>query len=151
HFRGVATVVAKLFQMVSPDRAYFGQKDYQQLRLVEQMTRDLNLPVTIVPMPTVREPDGLAISSRNVYLSAEERRAATVLSRALRAAEAAVAAGQRDPGVLADCASDMIRGEPLARLDYAAVVDAETLAPLTHLDRPAVLLVAARFGTTRLI
>jgi pantoate--beta-alanine ligase len=137
--------------MVGPDRAYFGQKDYQQLRLVERMTRDLNLPVTIVPMPTVREPDGLAISSRNVYLSAEERRAATVLSRALRAAEASIAGGERNPGALADRAADMIRGEPLARLDYAAVVDAQTLAPLADVDRPAVLLVAARFGTTRLI
>jgi pantoate--beta-alanine ligase len=151
HFRGVATVVAKLFQMVGPDRAYFGQKDYQQLRLVERMTRDLDMPVAIIPMPIVRESDGLAISSRNVYLSAEERRAATVLSRALRAAEASVASGERDPVVLAERAAATIREEPLAQLDYAAVVDAQTLAPLVDLDRPTVLLAAARFGTTRLI
>jgi pantoate--beta-alanine ligase len=151
HFRGVATVVSKLFQMVGPDRAYFGQKDFQQLRVVERMTRDLNMPVTIVPMPIVREPDGLAMSSRNAYLSPEERRAATVLARALREAEQSVAAGERDPSALSERAGATIRAEPLAQLDYAAVVDAETLAPIMGLDRPAVLLVAARFGRTRLI
>jgi pantoate--beta-alanine ligase len=151
HFRGVTTVVAKLYQMVAPDRAYFGQKDFQQLRVVERMTRDLNMPVTIVPMPTVREPDGLAISSRNAYLSPEERRAAPVLFRALREAERSVAAGERDPAAVGEQAAAAIGAEPLARLDYAAVVDAESLAPLVRLDRPAVLLVAARFGRTRLI
>lgn len=151
HFRGVATVVAKLFAIVLPDRAYFGQKDFQQLRLVEQMTRDLNLPVTIVPMPIVREPDGLAMSSRNVYLSPEERRQATVLRRALKEAEAAVAAGVRDPKALAEQAAVTIRSAPLATLDYAVVVDAQTLAPLKQLDRPAVMLLAAHFGATRLI
>jgi len=151
HFRGVATVVNKLFQMVGPDRAYFGLKDFQQLRVVERMTRDLNMPVAIVPMPIVREPDGLALSSRNVYLSAQERRAAPALERALREAEQSVAAGERNPAALADRAAAAIRAEPLAQLDYAVVVDADTLAPITRLDRPGVLLLAARFGRTRLI
>jgi pantoate--beta-alanine ligase len=151
HFRGVATVVNKLFQMVGPDRAYFGLKDFQQLRVVERMTRDLNMPVALVPMPIVREPDGLALSSRNVYLSAQERRAAPALARALREAEQSVASGERNPAALADRAAGAIRAEPLAQLDYAVVVDADTLAPITRLDRPGVLLLAARFGRTRLI
>lgn len=151
HFRGVATVVNKLFQMVGPDRAYFGLKDFQQLRVVERMTRDLNMPVTVVPMPIVREPDRLAMSSRNVYLSPNERRAAPVLARALREAEQSVASGERNPAALADRAAAAIRAEPLAQLDYAVVVDADTLAPITRLDRPGVLLLAARFGRTRLI
>jgi len=151
HFRGVATVVNKLFQMVGPDRAYFGLKDFQQLRVVERMTRDLNMPVALVPMPIVREPDGLALSSRNVYLSAQERRAAPALARALREAEQSVASGERNPAALADRAAATIRAEPLAQLDYAVVVDADTLAPITRLDRPGVLLLAVRFGRTRLI
>jgi pantoate--beta-alanine ligase len=151
HFRGVATVVSKLFQMVGPDRAYFGLKDFQQFRVVERMTRDLNMPVALVSMPIVREPDRLAMSSRNVYLSPHERRAAPVLARALREAEQSVASGERDPAALADRAAATIRAEPLAQLDYAVVVDADTLAPITRLDRPGVLLLAARFGRTRLI
>jgi pantoate--beta-alanine ligase len=151
HFRGVCTVVARLFGIVMPDRAYFGQKDFQQLRIIERMTRDLALPVEIVPMPTVREADGLALSSRNAYLSPEERSQALVLSRALREAENAVAAGARDPVALAEQAAATIRSAPLATLDYAVVRDAVTLEPLTALDRPAVLLLAARIGAARLI
>jgi pantoate--beta-alanine ligase len=151
HYRGVCTVVARLFGIVTPDRACFGQKDYQQLRIVERMARDLNLPVTIVPMPTVREADGLAMSSRNTYLSAEERVQARVLSRALREAEASVAAGDRDAAALEARATATICSAPLATLDYTAVRDAATLEVMKQLDRPAVLLVAARFGATRLI
>jgi pantoate--beta-alanine ligase len=151
HYRGVSTVVAKLFNIVMPDRTYFGLKDFQQLRVVERMTRDLDLPVSIIPMPTVREPDGLAMSSRNRYLTPEERGQALVLSRTLREAEAGVAAGVRDPAALAAQAAATIRSAPLANLDYAEVRDAITLDPLHTLDRPAVLLLAARFGSTRLI
>lgn len=151
HFRGVSTVVAKLFGIVAPDRAYFGQKDFQQLRVVERMTRDLNLPVTIVSMPIVREADGLAMSSRNLYLSDAERVQSLILHRALGEAEEAVAAGARDPAALAEQAARTVRSAPLAALDYAVVRDAATLDPIDRLDRPAVLLLAARFGTTRLI
>jgi pantoate--beta-alanine ligase len=151
HFRGVATVVAKLFQMAGPDRAYFGQKDYQQLRVIQRMAIDLDFSVKVVPLPIVREPDGLAMSSRNVYLSPEARAQATVLSRALREVAAAAAAGERDVGVLEAQALATIANAPLARTDYATIVDAKTLAPLTLLDREAVLLLAVRFGSTRLI
>jgi len=152
HFRGVTTVVLKLFNIVRPERAYFGEKDYQQLRVIERMVRDLNLPVTIVPCPTVREPDGLALSSRNVRLEPADRKAARVLSRALEAARSAAAKGERDGEALRRIAEDVIRGEPQARLDYVAVVDRETLEPLGRLDaRGAVCLVAARIGPVRLI
>ena len=152
HFRGVTTVVLKLFNVVRPERAYFGEKDYQQLRVIERMVRDLNLPVTIVPCPTVREPDGLALSSRNVRLEPADRKAARVLSRALEAARSAAAKGERDGEALRRIAEDVIRGEPQARLDYVAVVDRETLEPLGRLDaRGAVCLVAARIGPVRLI
>jgi len=152
HFRGVTTVVLKLFNIVRPERAYFGEKDYQQLRVIERMVRDLNLPVTIVPCPTVRESDGLALSSRNVRLEPADRKAARVLSRALEAARSAAAKGERDGEALRRIAEDVIRGEPQARLDYVAVVDRETLEPLGRLDaRGAVCLVAARIGPVRLI
>jgi pantoate--beta-alanine ligase len=152
HFRGVTTVVLKLFTIVRPDRAYFGEKDYQQLRVVAKMVHDLNVPVTIVPCPTVREPDGLAMSSRNVRLAAADRKAATVLWRALDAARAAAAKGERDGDALRRGVEDAIGREPRARLDYVAVVDPQTLEPLERLDaRGAVCLVAARFGDVRLI
>jgi pantoate--beta-alanine ligase len=151
HFRGVATVVTKLFTIVRPDRAYFGRKDYQQFRIVERLAADLDLGVTIVPMPIVREPDGVALSSRNQYLSPQERTAARALRWALVEAEAAFARGERDPAALQEGVAARIRAEPAARLEYAELVDAETLAAVTVLSRPALLAVAAFFGATRLI
>jgi len=152
HFRGVATVVLKLLNLVRPDRAYFGEKDYQQLRVVERMVRDLNVPTTIVACPTVREPDGLALSSRNAHLSPGERRAATVLWRALTAARAGYERRERDGATLRRIAEGVIAEEPLARLDYVAVADPTTLEPVARIGREgAVCLVAAWIGTIRLI
>lgn len=153
HFRGVATVVTKLFQIVQPDLAAFGTKDYQQLAIIGRMVIDLDMPIRLLRVETVREPDGLAMSSRNRYLSAEERRAATVLSRALRAAQEAVLAGERSADRVRQILRGTIESEPLAELDYAEVADAATLAPLGRLgDGPtAVALVAARVGPARLI
>jgi pantoate--beta-alanine ligase len=153
HFRGVATVVLALFEIVRPDLAVFGQKDFQQQLIIRRMVQDLHVPVEILTEPTVREPDGLAMSSRNSYLSAEERRAATVLSRALRRGREAVAAGVRDADRVRQILDLTISLEQSARLEYAEVADAETLEPLSTIDpgRPAVALVAARVGPTRLI
>lgn len=151
HFRGVATVCAKLFQIVQPDRAYFGQKDYQQLKVIERMVADLFLPLTVVPVPIVREEDGLAMSSRNVYLSAAERRAAPVLYRALSRAQAAFASGERSGAALRAILTASLAAEPLVSPDYAAIADAETLEPLTTVEDRAVALLAARIGSTRLI
>lgn len=153
HFRGVATVVSKLLHITLPDRAYFGQKDAQQLAVIRRMVRDLNFPVAVIGCPVVREADGLAMSSRNRYLGPAERQAATVLSRALRHAAGLVAGGVRDADQLRSAMREMTAAEPLARLDYADVVDAETIQPLTQLSpgRPALLALAVRIGTTRLI
>jgi pantoate--beta-alanine ligase len=151
HFRGVATVVAKLLNQVQPDVACFGAKDFQQLQVVRRMVRDLDLPVEIVAGPTVREPDGLAMSSRNAYLSPAERIAATVLVRALRAAWQAFDQGERGAADLAREARAVLDAEPLARVDYVEVLDAESLAEVTTLERPAVLALAVRLGRTRLI
>jgi len=152
HFSGVCTVVTKLFSIALPDLAFFGEKDYQQLTIVRAMARDLDLPVKVIGCPTVRECDGLALSSRNVYLSAEERSAGTVLYRSLRTAETLVLDGERDAAVVAGAMRDTVASEPLAELEYAVVVDAVTLAPIETLgDRPARALVAARVGGTRLI
>lgn len=151
HFNGVCTVVTKLFSIALPDLAFFGEKDYQQFVIVRRMARDLDLPVKVVGCPIVRECDGLALSSRNVYLSAEERAAAPVLYQALRTAETLVLDGERDAGVVAGALRDTIAGEPLAALDYAEVVDAVTLQPVDSVTGPARALVAARFGATRLI
>jgi pantoate--beta-alanine ligase len=149
HFTGVATVVAKLFAIAGPCRAYFGEKDYQQLLVVGRLAADLSFPVDVVGCATVREPDGLALSSRNAYLSADERRAATVLYRALRAA---AGADERDGDRLRALMAAVVEAEPLARLDYADVVDAATLEPLeTVAGPPARLVVAAWVGATRLI
>jgi pantoate--beta-alanine ligase len=144
-------VVAKLFNMVQPDRAYFGEKDYQQLQVISTMTRDLDFPVEIVPCATVREPDGLAMSSRNRFLSREERAAALSLSRALNEGRSRFAAGERSAPSLAAAARAVLESEPLVRLEYVEVADAETLAPIGTIERSAVLLIAARVGTTRLI
>jgi pantoate--beta-alanine ligase len=151
HFRGVATVVAKLFNVFTPDRAYFGQKDAQQAVVVKRMAADLNFPLEIVVCPTVREPDGLAISSRNVYLSAEERRAATVLYRALSAAKEAFDNGERDGEKLRAIMSSIIASEPLARADYVSAADPDTLAELNRVHNGVLLSMAVRIGGTRLI
>ncbi|WP_169977251.1 pantoate--beta-alanine ligase [Tautonia rosea] len=153
HFRGVTTVVAKLFGIVQPDLAAFGRKDFQQLAVIARMVHDLNMPIRLLPVETHREADGLAMSSRNRYLSADQRRAAVVLSRALQTAAEAVASGERSADRVRQDLAQAIELEPLAQLDYAEVADAETLEPLDDLSagRPAVALVAARFGDTRLI
>ncbi len=151
HFRGVTTVVLKLLNVVQPSRAYFGRKDAQQLAVVRRMVRDLDVPVEIAGMPIVREADGLAMSSRNVYLMPEERRAAPVLHASLSLAEALYAAGERDAGVIRERVSSMIAAEPLASVDYVSVADAESLDELTTVDRPALVSLAVRFGRTRLI
>lgn len=153
HFRGVATVVLKLFQIVGPDLACFGEKDYQQLLVIRRMVDDLNVPVKIHGVATVREDDGLALSSRNRYLGPEDRQAATVLWRALRAAADLVADGERDPDRVRQRLRETIESEPRARLDYAEVADAETLEPLSDWPqgRRARALLAVRVGPARLI
>ncbi len=151
HFRGVATVVLKLFNLVQPDRAYFGQKDAQQVRIIQQMVRDLNVPVEVVVRPTVREPDGLALSSRNQYLDADQRREAVALNQALEEAEAAIRAGERDPTVIERTMAHRIAEAAGAVLDYAVAVDAETLKPVAPLQGTILLALAVRFGATRLI
>ncbi len=151
HFRGVATVVLKLFNLVQPDRTYFGQKDAQQVRIIQQMVRDLNVPVEVVVRPTVREPDGLALSSRNQYLDADQRRAAVALNEALAAAEAAIRAGERNPIVIEHTMARRIAEASGAKLNYAAAVDADTLQPVTPLRGTILLALAVRFGATRLI
>ncbi len=151
HFRGVATVCTKLFTICRPHRAYFGQKDYQQSLVVRRLAADLNLGVEIVVSPTVREPDGLALSSRNVLLNQDERRQATVLYRALFQAQAAVRGGERDAGRVRAAIEAEIRGAPLAVLDYVGVCDPDTLEPLVRVSGKAVAVVAASFGATRLI
>lgn len=151
HFAGVATVVTKLLNLTGPCRAYFGEKDWQQLLVVRALVRDLSFPVEVVACPTVRHPDGLACASRNARLSPEERSAATVLHRALAAASALVAAGERDPAVVRRTLADAIVVAPGIVLDYAEVRRAGDLAPLERLEGDLRLLVAARFGATRLI
>jgi pantoate--beta-alanine ligase len=152
HFRGVATVVAKLFNLTQPDRAYFGQKDAQQVAVIRQMTRDLNFPLEIVVCPTVRESDGLAMSSRNNYLTPEQRRAAAVLYSALTAAHDAYTAGEREPERLRQIMLAVLHSEPLAVPEYVSVTEAETLRELDEtITRPALLSMAVRIGKTRLI
>lgn len=151
HFAGVATVVAKLCNLFGPCRMYFGEKDFQQLAVVRRMVADLSFPVEVVGCPIVREPDGLALSSRNVYLDPAQRRAAPVLQRALQAGVAAVAAGERHPAAVRDLVATMIEAEPLAELDYVELRDPATLEPVTDLVGEARLLTAARFGGTRLL
>lgn len=151
HFRGVATVVAKLFNAVQPAKAYFGQKDAQQAVVIRQMARDLNFPLEVVVCPILREADGLAMSSRNVYLSPEERQAAVVLSRALQAARAAFEAGERDAAVLRRIVEDTVNAEPLARLQYVSCAQPESLQELDGPISSALLSMAVFFGKTRLI
>ena len=151
HFRGVATVVAILFQLTRPSTAYFGQKDYQQTCIVGRLARDLKFPPKIRILPTVRERDGLAMSSRNAYLSSVQRARARVLIQALRAGVARIGTGERRAARVAEAMRSLIRRQPGLRLDYAAVVDAATLEPLVRLRGRVALLVAARVGRTRLI
>ncbi len=151
HFRGVATVVLKLLEIVRPARAYFGRKDAQQARLVKQMVWDLNVDTEIIVRPIVREPDGLALSSRNAYLSREERRAATVLYRALDGARRRIAEGERDASRILAGVRETIAKEPLAALDYAELASAETFEPVLFVRGAAYLLLAVRIGATRLI
>jgi pantoate--beta-alanine ligase len=151
HFRGVTTVVAKLFNMAQPDRAYFGEKDYQQLQVIRRMTRDLRFPVEIVPCPIVREPDGLALSSRNRYLSPAERKSALALSQALAAARERFRMGERDAEVLVRTAARVLESAPGVRIDYVELVDAETLERVSHVSAPAALALAAYVAGTRLI
>jgi pantoate--beta-alanine ligase len=151
HFRGVTTVVAKLFQLVGPCRAYFGEKDAQQLAIIRKMVRDLGFPQDVVACPTVREPDGVAMSSRNTYLSDEERKAARCLYRGLQAAADLAQEGERIAGRLREELAARVTEEPLATLDYAAVVDEESFEEVEQLGGPARALVAARIGPARLI
>jgi pantoate--beta-alanine ligase len=151
HFDGVATVVARLFVAVRPDLAFFGEKDAQQLRVVRRMARDLLFDIEIVGVPTVRDADGVALSSRNAYLDAGEARAARVLSAALHEAERRWGAGERDGAALRQAMAAVIDAEPLAVLDYAAVVDSDTLEDIDRAAGSALALVAATFGITRLI
>src|SRR5205823_1976580 len=146
HFRGVATVVLKLLNILQPDRANFGQKDGQQARIIEQLVRDLDVPTAIVIGPTVREPDGLALSSRNRYLAPAERRHATVLYEALSEVRRRVDAGERDAVALRQYLAERIQATPGARLDYAEVVDADTLRPIERLTKPALAALAVKFG-----
>lgn len=151
HFRGVATIVLKLFNIIQPDVAYFGQKDAQQARILMQMTRDLNVPLRMQICPIVREPDGLALSSRNVYLSVEERRNATVLFRSLEEARIRIEAGERNVKTLLNAMRTLIESTPGARIDYVTMVDWDRLHPLDRLQGKVLIALAVYFGTTRLI
>lgn len=151
HFNGVSTVVNKLFNIVEPTRAYFGQKDAQQVAVIQKMVKDLNMNVEIVPCPTVRESDGLAMSSRNTYLSHEQRRAAPILYHALLDAKNLVIQGELDAGILRREMETLINREPLAKIDYISVADNETLKELHRVKYPALVSLAVKFGKTRLI
>jgi pantoate--beta-alanine ligase len=151
HFRGVATVVAKLFHIVQADRAFFGQKDAAQVAVLRRMVKDLNFPVEIVVCPIVREPDGLAMSSRNAYLNAHERRSALLLSRSLREVQRRFEQGERNPSTLIQAGTNLLAQEPSIRLDYFSMVDPDTLAPVAELTGNTLVAVAAFVGGTRLI
>ncbi|NMA14751.1 MAG: pantoate--beta-alanine ligase [Clostridia bacterium] len=151
HFRGVATVVAKLFNITQPDFAYFGQKDAQQVIVIERMVEDLNMPLKIVRVPIVREDDGLAMSSRNVYLNSEERRQALVLFASLKAAKSMVAQGERDAATIKEKLKELISKAPLADIDYIEIVDGKTVQPVEELSGEILIALAVRFGRTRLI
>jgi pantoate--beta-alanine ligase len=151
HFRGVTTVVAKLFNAVQPDKAYFGQKDAQQAAVLRQMTRDLDFPIEIVICPIVREPDGLALSSRNVYLDPEQRKAATVLYRSLRTAKNAYERGERDAEKLRQVLKDVLATEPLSQMQYVSCADYDTLEELEQVTGKTLLSMAVFMGKTRLI
>ena len=151
HFRGVCTVVSKLFNIVAPDRAYFGQKDAQQLAVIRRMVRDLNFDIEIVGCPIIREEDGLAKSSRNTYLNSVERKAARVLSRAVAKGRAMAEAGEKDADKIVAEMTDCINQEPLARIDYVKAVNAETIVPVSVMEPPVLMAMAVYVGKTRLI
>jgi len=151
HFRGVTTVVAKLFHIVEPDLAFFGQKDAAQAAIIRRMVRDLNLPVEIVVCPIIREPSGLAMSSRNAYLSAEQRQSALVLYRSLKEIQRRFQVGERDSDKLIAAGNEIVAADSSVRLDYLEIVDPETLEPLPSVNRSALVAIAAFVGTTRLI
>ncbi len=151
HFRGVTTVVSKLFHIVEPDFAFFGQKDAAQVAVIRRLVHDLNFPVQIVVCPIVREPDGLALSSRNIYLNPEERKSALALSRSMSAIQARFESGERDARRLVATGKEAINEESLVRLDYLEIVDPDTLEPVAEITRPALAAVAAFVGSTRLI
>lgn len=151
HFRGVATVVSKLFNIVKPDYAFFGQKDAQQVLIIKRMAADLNMEVEVVTVPTVRERDGLAMSSRNVYLEPEQRRAALVLSKSLNRASEEVRAGERNAAKIRQLVIDMIKAEPLADIDYVEIYSHPDLEPVEFIEGPALLALAVRMGRARLI
>ncbi|MBA7580222.1 Pantothenate synthetase [subsurface metagenome] len=151
HFRGVATVVARLFDIVRPDRAYFGQKDAQQLLVIKKITADLDMGIEVIAVPTVREPDGLAMSSRNTYLNDEERKQAVVLYQALNLAQKLYAEGEKDAQSIRRQMTALIGQQPLADIEYISIADAETLDELDRVKPPALVSMAVRFGKTRLI
>jgi pantoate--beta-alanine ligase len=151
HFRGVATVVAKLFNIIRPDKAYFGQKDAQQLAVIKKMVVDLDMGIEIVAVPTVREPDGLAMSSRNTYLSAEERRQAAVLYQSLKLAQKLYAEGEKEAKAIIGQMTALIGQQPLANIEYISIADAGTLEELDRVKPPTLVSMAVRFGKTRLI
>lgn len=151
HFRGVCTVVSKLFNIVSPDRAYFGQKDAQQLAIIKRMVRDLNFDIEIVGCPIVREEDGLAKSSRNTYLNAEERQAALCLSRSVKLGLQMIADGEKDAAKVIEAMKTLIEEEPLARIDYVEAVDGISMEPIERLDGPVLVAMAVYVGKTRLL
>jgi pantoate--beta-alanine ligase len=151
HFDGVATVVAKLFNIVQPDAAYFGEKDFQQLAVIRRMVRDLDMPLEIIGCPTVREADGLAVSSRNAYLSAAERTQATCLYRGLRQARAAIQQGETDPAAVTAGVRQLIEDAGPAKVDYISVVDPETMQLVEQITGPVLVALAVRIGSTRLI
>lgn len=151
HFAGVLTVVAKLFHLIQPDFACFGRKDIQQLTLVRQMVQDLDWPIEIVPVPTVREADGLAMSSRNAYLKPEDRRRAAVLNRALRVAHSAYGSGETRPAAITKRMQEELRKEPQVSVEYIAIAEPRALAPVTVANESSIVAIAARIGGTRLI
>lgn len=151
HFRGVCTVVNKLFNIVTPDRAYFGQKDAQQLSVINRMVKDLNIPIEIVPCPIVREADGLAKSSRNTYLNAEERKAALILSRSIKLGQECVEKGERDTKTVLDKMRALISTEPLARIDYVEAVDLDSVQKVDTVKGKTLFAIAVYIGKTRLI
>lgn len=151
HYDGVCTIVCKLFQTIPADRAYFGSKDYQQFLVIKKMAADLDIPVEVVPCEIIRDPDGLAMSSRNRYLSEAEREQALSLSRGLRAAEDLAKSGETDTKLLIDCIQSELTTAGVTEIDYVAIANPETLQPVTKLDDPAIALIAAHIGATRLI
>lgn len=151
HFRGVCTVVGKLFNIITPDQAYFGQKDAQQLAIIKKMVKDLNFAVKIIACPIVREPDGLALSSRNAYLSTQQRQAALILSQSLQAAQELLLKGERDAQVIREFISEQIASEPPVKSDYIELVDTLTLKPVKNITAPILVAAAIYVGKTRLI